>query len=344
MQHGKKILVIGATGSMSRYLIPILVDNGCKVDGISLDNVESSNSNIRYIKADANDYGTFQKILEPGYDAVVDFMVYPTWKLFPFLPYVVEHTGHYVFLSSYRVYDNKELPLCEDSPRLLDTGDDIMLRNSDDYSVYKSRGENILRALPRKNWTIVRPAITYSFMRYQLVTLEAHLTVARAFAGKKTVLPEAARDVKATMTWGGDVAAMIGKLLFNENAFGKIFNVCTAEYHTWGEIAAYYHDLCGLEPVWVDTEEYLRILNPDADEKVFHWQLLYDRLFDRVMDNRRILAATGMEQKSLKPLYDGLKMEIAKLGGTFPELTPYQRQCDERMDLLLREIQSGQLK
>jgi hypothetical protein len=39
------------------------------------------------------------------------------------------------------------------------------------------------------------------------------------------------------------------------------------------------------------------------------WQLRYDRMFDRVMDNRKILDATGMKQFELMPLYDGLKLE-----------------------------------
>ena len=64
------------------------------------------------------------------------------------------------------------------------------LLNSDDYCIYKARGENLLFAMKRKNWTIVRPATTYSYLRYQLVTLEAADSVGRAFAGKPVVVPE----------------------------------------------------------------------------------------------------------------------------------------------------------
>ena len=309
---GKKVLVLGATGAMGQYLIPYLAEAGHTVDAVSLDETKSAWPNVKYIAANAKDKTFLKQLLTAGYDGIVDFMIYPTADLSYYLPLLLDHTGHYIYLSSYRIYDNKELPVRETSPRLLDTADNIILRNSDDYSIYKARGENIVRTFPKDRWTIIRPAITYSFMRYQLVTLEAPNTVGRAFAGKKTVVPESARNIQATMSWGGDVALMIAKLLFNEKALGEVFSVCTAEHHTWGEIADYYKDICGLESVWVDQEDYIRILNPDPNSRAVRWQLECDRLFDRIMDNSKVLAATGMKQESLKKLYDGLKYEISR--------------------------------
>ena len=308
----KKVLVIGATGAMGQYLIPYLAEMDYQVDAVALVEQQSSWPNVKYIKADAKDPAFFRQILAGGYDGIVDFMIYNTAALAYYLPALVNSTGHYIYLSSYRIYDNKEHPVRETSPRLLDTADDLILRNSDDYSIYKARGENIIHTLPKNRWTIIRPAITYSFMRYQLVTLEAPNTVGRAFAGKKTVVPESARNIQATMSWGGDVALMIAKLLFNEKALGEVFSVCTAEHHTWGEIADYYKDICGLESVWIDQEDYIRILNPDPNSRAVRWQLECDRLFDRIMDNSKVLAATGMKQESLKKLYDGLKYEISR--------------------------------
>ncbi|MBE6371038.1 MAG: hypothetical protein E7055_03065 [Lentisphaerae bacterium] len=308
----KKVLVIGATGAMGQYLIPYLAEMDYQVDAVALVEQQSSWSNVKYLKADAKDPVFFRQLLAGGYDGIVDFMIYKTESLAYYLPALVNSTGHYIYLSSYRIYDNKEHPVRETSPRLLDTADDIILRNSDDYCVYKARGENIIHTLPKNRWTIIRPAITYSFMRYQLVTLEAPNTVGRAFAGKKTVVPESARNIQATMSWGGDVALMIAKLLFNEKALGEVFSVCTAEHHTWGEIADYYKDICGLESVWIDQEDYIRILNPDPNSRAVRWQLECDRLFDRIMDNSKVLAATGMKQESLKKLYDGLKYEISR--------------------------------
>ena len=191
-------------------------------------------------------------------------------------------------------------------------------KDVDQRHIYKARGENILRSRERKNWTVVRPSITYSLLRYQLVTLEASDTVGRALAGKKTVLPEPARHVQGTMSWAGDVALMLAKLLFNDNALGEDFNVCTAEHHSWEEIAAYYADICNLKAVWVDTEDYLKIVNPGPLGFNNRWQLECDRYFDRIMDNSKVLAATGLQQESLMKLRDGLEKEIARCPRDFP--------------------------
>ena len=224
----------------------------------------------------------------------------------------MNHTDHYIFLSSCRVFDDKEHPVRESSPRLIDSSTDVLLRNSDDYCIYKARGENILRASARRNWTIVRPATTYSFMRYQLVTLEAANNVGRAFAGKRVVVPEQAREKQATLSWGGDVARMLSGLLFLDRALGDDFNVATGEHHSWEEIAAYYKDICNLDAVWVDKEDYLRILSPDPYIMGPRWQLEYARLFTWGTDNSKILAAVGMKQSELMPLYEGLKLEIGR--------------------------------
>lgn len=330
MNQSKKVLVLGATGAMGQYLVPRLAEMGYRIDGVSFDDRKSDLPNVNYIKADAKDWTVFRELLSNGYDGIVDFLIYRTNEISYYLPLALDNTDHYIYLSSYRVYANEEHPIKETSPRLLDVSGDVLLRNSDDYSIYKARGENIIRSLPNRNWTMIRPAITYSLMRYQLVTLEASNTVGRAFAGKEVVLPEQAKNVQATMSWAGDAARMIAGLLFNEKALCETFTVATAEHRSWGEIAEYYKDICGLRAVWTDKEEYIRMLQPDPYSKDARWQLEYDRLFDRIIDNSKVLAATGMKQSELMPLYDGLKNEIMRC----PKDTQWP--VNERMDAFLK--------
>lgn len=317
----KKVLVLGATGAMGKYLVPRLADMGCAVDAVALDDFPVVHPNIRSIAANSKDLKFRTELLRNNYDGIVDFMIYSTSEIPLFLPEIADAAGHYIYLSSYRVYDGIEVPVKETSPRLIDSSGDALLRNSDDYCIQKARGENVLRSFGRKNWTIVRPAITYSLLRYQLVTLEAHCTVARAKTGRAVALPETAKDVQATMSWAGDVARMIAGLLFNEKAFGEAFTAATAEHRTWGEIADYYKDICGLRSIWVDQTDYLKCVVPEYERFPFpgRWQLVYDRLFDRVMDNSKILAATGMKQEELMKLYDGLRYEIGRCPADFGE-------------------------
>ena len=333
----KKVLVLGATGAMGKYLVPILAEKGFQIDAVALDDADFQSPNIRNIKGNAMDFEFRKDLLKNHYDGIVDFMIYTTMYLPLCLPSIVEATEHYIYLSTYRIYDGIEVPIREISPRLIDSSKDVLLQNSDDYSIYKARGENMLRAFPKKNWTIIRPAITYSLLRNQLVTLEAPNTIGRAMLGKPVVLPETAKNVQATMSWAGDVAQMIAGILFNENALGEAYTVSTSEHHTWGEIAEYYEDICGLKSVWVDQTDFLRcaVTGFDAFPYTGSWQLIYDRLFDRIIDNSKILALTGMKQENLMKLYDGLKYEISRCPENYGE-TVANLSSNIRMDEYLK--------
>ena len=311
----KTVLVLGATGAMGRYLVPMLAEAGHAVTAVAFGNPPETFSapGIRYIDANAKDGAVIGALLAERPDAIVDFLIYGTGELERRLPLMAASTGQYVYLSSYRVYDGKDVPVREDSRLLLDTADDPLIRFSEDYGVYKARGEYTLRGLGRRNWTIVRPSITYSTGRSQLVTLEAPHVVGRADCGKAVVVPETARRVQGTMTWAGDNARFLSRLLFSDKALGEAFTLATAEHHAWGEIADLYAQLRGLKAVWAPEEDYVGILTDDPWNPHPAWQLRTDRLFERVIDNSKVLAATGLSQDDLMPLAKGLELELSRL-------------------------------
>lgn len=329
----KNVLVLGSTGAMGQYLVPYLADMGYSITAVSLDDEKPYNDKVTCIKGNVKDSDFLTSILSRKFDGIVDFMVYGGHDFEKYYKLYLENTDHYIFLSSCRIYANEEVPIKETSPRLLDVSTDKNLLSSNDYCIYKAKSENLLMLSKYKNWTIVRPATTFSKMRYQLVTLEAINVVGRAKKGKKVVLPIQAKNKPATLCWAGDVSMMIAKLLFNNEAKREIFNVCSSEHHTWEEIAEYYHDIAGLEAVWVDKEDYLKIINPDMPNGC-RWQLEYARLFDRITDNSKVLNVTGMKQEELMPLYDSLKLMIEAVpeGYEFPETD-----ISIRMDEYLKE-------
>lgn len=308
----KKILVLGGTGAMGRYLVPMLAEKGYYVDVVALDTMESDNPNINYRAADASDDAFITELMKNGYEAVVDFMIYyniddfkKRYKIF------LDNTKHYIYLSTYRIYANEEVPITENSPRLLDASDDKELLASADYCIYKAQGEDVLKASGYNNWTIIRPAITYSTYRNQLVTIEAYDFLPRVFEGKTIILPEGAMDVQATMSWAGDVAKMIAALVLNEKAYTETYTVSTAEHHTWREVAEIYKELVGLKYHVVDNDTFLNVM---FDGAIGSWrQLYYDRMFERVIDNSKILEIAGMKQEELMGLKEGLKLELAKI-------------------------------
>ena len=308
----KKVLVMGGTGAMGRYLVPKLAQRGYKVDVVSLDTLPDK-QNIHYIQENIMDDEILESRLSAGYDGIVDFMVYPTEHFKIRHKLLLDNTDHYIFLSSYRVFSDSNVPITEGSSQLLDVLDDEEYLATDDYALRKSRCEDILEQSDYKNWTIVRPAITYSQKRAQLVTLELKHILAALQENRPALLPEAAKNIQATMTWAGDVAEMLARLLFSQTAMGEAFNVTTAEHQTWEQVAQIYNQLYGLQYEWVDTEAYLedKAKNDKSGRvtKGSRWQLSYDRLYNRVMDNSKILKETGLSQQDLKTLYEGLLLE-----------------------------------
>ena len=309
----EKILVLGATGAMGRYLTPKLAERGYQVDAVSLDSITSDKPNLRYIQTkNAMDPAFVDEIVKNRYDAVVDFMIYNSVSFRKTFRKYCENAGQYIYTSSCRVYANEENPIVESSPRLLDVTTDEKLLFSDDYCMYKARGEDALRASPYKNWTIIRPSTTYSTGRCQLLTLELRHMKPCFASGEPVLLDEAARNIPASLTWGGDVAEMIARLVLNEKALCEDFNVTSSECLTWEEIAMIYHELFGLNYRWVDGITYQRFRDPAFDpEKSFGaiWQMQYARLFSRAYDNRKILQATGLRQEDFLTLREGLRRE-----------------------------------
>ena len=308
----KKVLILGATGALGVYMTEELINRGYWVDGVSADDAVSYDPKLKYVKADALDDAVLENLLRNRYDAVIDYMVYSDVEKFAVrFPKILDQAGHYIFLSSYRVYADDGRPITETSPRLLEVTTDRRLIESNDYSIYKAREEDLLRKSAARNFTILRPSITYSKKRFQLTVLEAPVLIARMRRGKTVILPEEAMDKQATLSYSGDSAKMVAALLNDPRAFGEAYTVSTAEHHTWREIADIYAEIGGLKYITVGYEKFLDIFAPGKLHA--RQQLVYDRMFDRVVDNSKILKAAGLSQSELTPLKAGLERELAAL-------------------------------
>ena len=333
----KKALLLGGTGAMGIYLTPYMLDMGYKVDVVSLDDAVSDNPSLKYIKMNAFDNDSLAQLLKNDYDAIVDFLIYsnPEETFGSRMELLLSSTQHYIYLSSYRIYANEDKIITEKSPRLLEASNDreFLALKDCEYSLYKAIGEDMLAASGHKNYTVIRPAITYSKFRFQLTTLEAPVLVYRMTNNKTVMLPEEAMNVQATMSWAGDVAKMIARLVLNKETFGETYTVSTSEHHTWKEIAEYYKEIGGLNYITVDTETFLKIWA--NNNKLLENQLRYDRFFERVIDNTKILNATGMKQSELMSLHDGLARELSLLPKNY--VWPHS-DTNDRMDEYLKNM------
>lgn len=305
----KRVLLIAGAGTLGGYTSLELLKMGYHVDCIALEDLTSFNKNYTYIKGKVTDELLKDLFSKNHYDCIVDFIHYPDWKNYPERgKLLLENTDQLIFLSSYRVYADEMHPVREDAPQLLYTCKDQKFLETEDYAVPKSHNEDFLRASGYKNWTIIRPVISFSRYRFDIVTQNSRVMLPRILQGKTVMLPEVSKDKVAGVCWAGNTGKIIAHLCCNEKALGEAFTISSADNMTWGEMADIYTELTGLKFAWVDTETYLKVatLNDYPAQCI----MLYDRVWDRTIDNSKVLAATGLTKQDFTPIKEALIYEF----------------------------------
>lgn len=295
-----RALVLGGTGAMGRHLVGLLSDGGWSVDVTTRSRGRTGRDGVRYVVGDAHDGAFLEGILTSAdYDAIVDFMVWRTGEFSEVAERLLSGTRQYLFISSYRVYADAPV-LEEGSPRLADVSRDEEYLRTDEYALAKARCEDVLRRSGRANWTIARPGITYdSGGRFQLGVLEAGTWLWRSMHGYQIAMPDELLSKTTTMTSGADVARMLCALVGNGAALGEAYNLATSESLPWSEVLEVYRRSLPVAVVPCTLGQY-------AWAAQAPYQLFYDRMYDRVVDNSKVLGVAGIGQADLRPARDGL--------------------------------------
>ncbi|EKO3621486.1 hypothetical protein P0F04_003281 [Vibrio metschnikovii] len=280
-----KILVLGGTGAMGVHLVRILVEQGHEVF-VTSRHRSGIFDNVNFIQGNAHNLDFLSGLLNQGWGAIVDFMVYNTpefqWRYF----LILGATKQYFFISSSRVYANSDEPLKETSPRLLDVIEDKDYLNTDEYALTKARQENLLFESGRKNWTIIRPYITYDDERLQLGVLEKEDWLYRVLQGRSIVVSKDIQHRNTTLTSGQDVARSICALIGKESALGEAFHITNNQSITWRQVLEVYQRVLSEHGLNVNiVEQELEVFLAWRKGK---YQIIYDRLFNRTFNNEKI--------------------------------------------------------
>ncbi|MBE6551368.1 MAG: hypothetical protein E7665_04460 [Ruminococcaceae bacterium] len=302
----KKALLIAGGGTLGTYTAEELLRLGHSVDIICLEDKVSDNKDLRYYKANATLEFLRELFKENRYDGIVNFIHYKNHlDYIPYHELLTENTDHLIFLSSYRVYADLEHPVRETSPQLIDViKDDPEFFEKEDYALSKSKAERFLRDNPYpKKWTIVRPVISFSDRRLDINMVSRHEVIEAVKEGRKVRLPIEAKHLTAGLDWAGNSGKIIANLLFKKECIGEAYTVSSAQNLTTAEIADIYTEVLGVEFEWVPA---------DFKSDNFNWR--YDRIYDRTIDNSKVLAAAGLEPSDFKSIKEGLITELKKLG------------------------------
>ena len=281
------ILILGGTGAMGNMLIKLLANGNAEnhVTVTSRRDHVSEYASVRYVKGNAKDINFLKEILCDRYEIIIDFMVYTTAEFEHRYELLLSNTGQYVFISSARVYAQSDIPITEESPRLLDVCTDTEYLATDEYALAKARCENLLNNSGKKNYTIVRPSITYGTQRLQLGVLEKEGWLYRALHGRSIVFSNDIAPKLTAMTSGEDVARGICSLLGKENALGETFHITSERSYTWNDILQCYLSILDeeteIKPNVVFTEKAISL-------KINKYQVIYCRYFNRTFDDSKI--------------------------------------------------------
>ena len=343
----KRILLVAGTGSLGGPTYAELVRLGFSVDVISLEDFASVIPRLSFLRADASTE-MMEKFLDGRrYDAIVDFFHVPEREAQRRrIDLMLDHTDQFVFLSSYRTYSSRDSVITESSEQWIDAPANDRMLAEDDYAIPKARGERHLMASGRTNWTIIRPIISFTHYRLDLVTVGAYAILFRTAAGKPIPLPEEVRHKHCGVTWGGNTGLQIAHLIGKRDALGEAFTLGTDEGLTWADVASFYEELAGARFEWIPAADYLEIATPNSymDQQMI-WT---DRNLDRRVDLSKVMRVTGLDSSRFKSCRDAIAHELTVLSER-PDLvarfdTPLRRELDAKMDAYFRQKEDGGMK
>lgn len=286
-----KILVIGGTGTMGAPLVSLLCKNN-DVHVVCQKKV-SDKQGAAFHYGNAKDANFIKELFHNNrFDSIVDFCWYSSEEFQARFEDLLNATDQYICLSSSAVVADGDIPYTELSPRYLEVAPPSS-DNIYEYHYEKARIENILLSSKYKNWTIVRPHITYNDNHFGWGEYNEEEFLIRGLIGKKIIIPKDMLRCLTTMTYGGDVAKMIALLVGNIKALGQIVNVCSPKAISWEEILDIYKGIfhkykVNLRCCYVENSLPLQNAIPQLK-----YRYITDRLLDRVFSIDKFEEITG---------------------------------------------------
>ena len=216
------------------------------------------------------------------FDAVVDYIAFPTHDIERDLRLFRDNTDQFVFISSASAYQKpvKNYLITEETP----------LENPFwEYSRNKIACENLLMKEYRENGfpvTIIRPSHTYghSQIPFGYTTWRDPWTAIDRMKRGKKLISHGDGTSLWVLTWNADFAKGLVGLLGNEKAIGEAFQITSDEVLSWDQIYLEAYQALGLEPnvIHIPSDFIARF-----DEHVVG-SLIGDKSNSVVFDNSKI--------------------------------------------------------
>lgn len=293
------ILILGGTGTIGSQIQKILLNTSSNHLYISSRKKQISSGQTTYICGNPHDLGFVKKILERKWDCIIDLMIYSIEELKERSELYLSATKQYIYISSARVYADSSSPLHEESDRLLEVCSDKIYLATNEYALEKAREEDIFVNSSNRNWTIIRPYITYGERKYQLGCFEKEEWLYRVLHGRSLVFSKDILQKKTAMTYSKDVAKGICNIVGKKEALHNIFQIASNKTYTWGEIIETYRKVL----VAISGQQlHVKYVSDGTSiiRKSSEYQLTYDRMYNRIFDSTKINSFGNLEYTELE--------------------------------------------
>lgn len=235
-----RILIIGGTGTIGSELTDFLRQQVCNQLYIVSKSTETVHAdNIKYIHGDIFDHSFFVKVLEKGYDCIVDFMIWSPNELKNNLDTIFRNCKQYIAMGTSSAYAKTNGLIDENAKRFTDIYPDEA-KQTYRYVIEKAVADDVIMHSRYQHWTIIRPWVTFNTRKHVLVTVPVSVWLWRFIHGKTIVIPRKVLRKKCSLTYAKDSARAISKLVGNDKALGEIVNVTTDKATTWAEVLELY--------------------------------------------------------------------------------------------------------
>lgn len=303
-----RILIIGGTGVVGRPIVELLAKNSENEVFYVSRKAGKPIAGATHLVGNCMDDVFMADVLEKKngrkYDCIIDLMWHTRETFLPRYERLLVSTDHYIITSSGAVCADSNQPITEDMPRFIDICSEKEREHSHQYHIEKARVEDILHQSKYRNWTILRPHVTYSSMHIPLFTWTKGAWFYRELKGHTIVLPKDSLDKKTVLTFSGDVARAVSMLIKNENAYGEVIHVTSDQVLDRQTIVESYRRILeesfhiSMKIHYLESVEELRRAFTNRADRIDN-----DRMLNRVYDNSKLKRIAGGGYGVFKFLY-----------------------------------------
>lgn len=281
-----KVLIIGGMGLIGGAITEAAVKAGIDVTVLSrrapFGNWEAISA--RYIQGDWKDDELARKVVNGGYDVIVDTQIFNETQLERSTEIVNDHCKQFIYISTDSVYARPNENLNENQ--------DIRLEDIKwDYGINKRKAELYLLAHSAEysfSWTVIRPTLTFGDTRipvgfsskrgtYTLIErIENSRPIIRFDDGKS-------RHSLCHVSIFGNAA--VG-LFLNEKSYGRFYHISDDYSYTYDEIFDAIESIVGKKGIYVfmDAEKAKKY------NSYVYEEMIYDKNPVFTLDNSNIKA------------------------------------------------------